>query len=99
MIIYEVNIQVAKKIYTNYIKWLDLHILEMLHFDGFFQSKKFLDKKHSNNQYMYISVHYYLKSIEHLDNYLNNNAKTMRIMSNKIFKNNIKITRKVLHEI
>ena len=91
MIIYEVNIQVAKKIYTNYIKWLDMHILDMLHFDGFLQSKKFLDKKHSNNQYMYVSVHYYLKSIKHLDNYLNNNAKNMRTMSDKTFINYITI--------
>ena len=69
MIIYEVNIQVAEKIYTKYIEWLDSHIIDMLRFEGFLKSKKFLDKNHSNNEYVYITVHYYLKSLKHLENY------------------------------
>jgi len=99
MVIYEVNIQVAKKIYIDYIEWLDSHIYEMLQFDGFLKHKKFLDKNHSNNEYMYITVHYYLKSIKHLKNYLNNNAKKMRTNSDKKFINNITITRRIIHEI
>ena len=99
MIIYEVNIQVAEKIYTKYIEWLDSHIIEMLRFEGFLKSKKFLDKNYSNNEYMYITVHYYLKSLKHLENYLNNNAKKMRTISDEKFINNITITRRVLHDI
>ena len=99
MIIYEVNIQVSTKIYQDYIKWLDLHILEMLQFDGFISNKKFLDKNLSNDQYMHISVHYYLESIKYLDKYLNNKAKKMRTISDKRFINNIKISRRVIHEI
>ena len=99
MIIYEVNIQVAEKIYTKYIEWLDSHIIDMLRFEGFLKSKKFLDKNHSNNEYMYITVHYYLKSLKHLENYLNNNAKKMRTISDEKFINNITITRRVLHDI
>ena len=99
MIIYEVNIQVAEKIYTKYIEWLDSHIIDMLRFEGFLKSKKFLDKNHSNNEYMYITVHYYLKSLKYLENYLNNNAKKMRTISDEKFINNITITRRVLHDI
>ena len=99
MIIYEVNIQVAEKIYTKYIEWLDSHIIDMLRFEGFLKSKKFLDKNHSNNEYMYITVHYYLKSLKHLENYLNNNAKKMRTISDEKFINNITITRRLLHDI
>ena len=99
MIIYEVNIQVSTKIYQDYIQWLESHIFEMLQFDGFISNKKFLDKNLSNDQYMHISVHYYLQSIKYLDKYLNNKAKKMRTISDKRFINNIKIRRRVIHEI
>ena len=99
MIIYEVNIQVPTKIYQDYIKWLDIHILEMLKFEGFISNKKFLDKQKSNGGYIYICVHYYLDSIKSLDKYLENNAKNMRTITDDRFINNIKINRRVIHEI
>ena len=99
MIIYEVNIQVSTEIYQDYVQWLDIHILEMLKFDGFLSNKKYINKNKSNDKYMCISVHYYLKSNEYLQNYLDNNAKKMRTISDKRFLNNVKINRRVIHEI
>ena len=78
---------------------LKVNLIQLIKYIGFLKNRKFLDKNHSNNEYMYITVHYYLKSLKHLENYLNNNAKKMRTISNEKFINNVTITRRVLHEI
>ena len=71
----------------------------MLKFEGFLSNKKYIDKNKSTNEFMFISVHYYLKSEYYLQDYLDNNAKKMRTISDKRFINNVKIKRRVIHEI
>ena len=91
MIIYEVNITIHESIYNSYLKWLKLHIKEMLKNPGFLNSKLYKIKTEN-----IVCVHYFVDNINSLNDYLINNAKVMRKKGNNIFKDKIIINRRVL---
>ena len=72
MIIYEVNLTIKKDIVTDFLNWLDNHIIEMLEFKGFVNSSKL---KISELAYC---VQYSVDSIEDLNHYFDNYAEKMR---------------------
>ena len=95
MIIYEVNIQVDKRIYNDYILWLNPHIEKMLTFNGFIKVKKFINKN-STNDIKNVIIHYYISSKDDLNYYLSNNAHEMRTEMLDEFTDKVNINRRVL---
>ena len=96
MIIYEVNIIIKNtEIKNEFLLWLHSHAKKMLTFDGFLKYDLFSSNT-SKNEYL---VHYHLKSIEFLDNYLNQNAKNMRKEGKDKFNNQLSIKRRILTEL
>ena len=92
MVIYEVNLSVEDEIKEKFNKWLDKHITEMLDFHGFLGfSKSFnsVDEKE-------IVVSYFLTCKADLNDYLSNNAKTMRDDGIKKFGSRFSATRRIL---
>ena len=95
MVIYEVNLTVPKDFYPDFQSWLNNHIKKMLLFNGFIKHKQYLI--HSNNKNdMSLSIHYYVKSMKHLNDYFSKSAKQMREEGIKKFGNNLVVTRRIL---
>ncbi|MBA4696225.1 MAG: DUF4286 family protein [Legionella sp.] len=96
MIIYEVTVHVLSEVYDKYIGWLKPHIEEMLVFNGF---KRALLLKEQGDQRapegsQELIVQYYVESMEHLTDYLNNYAQSMRNDAIQRFPEQFKISRR-----
>ena len=90
MIIYEVNLTLNKDIVTDFLKWLDSHITEMLEFKGFVSASKL---KISELDYC---VQYSVESIEDLNHYFDNYAEKMRNEGLSRFKNKFQASRRIM---
>ena len=95
MIIYEVNLKISNSIYKKFILWLDVHIQEMLLFEGFIDYKKYLVQS-QNKDYKLLSIHYYIENHKVLDNYFNNYSSIMRKKGTDLFKNQFIADRRIL---
>ena len=71
---------------------------QMLTFEGFIKNHLYLKKSNDKNN-VYVSVHYYIKSIKYYNLYIKNHSRTMRKNTNKDFNDNIQINRRVLNEV
>lgn len=101
MIIYEVNIQLCKTSLQEEVeRWLKEHASEMLEFDGF--TKYNIYEEHdsgSTRNYKYV-VHYHIKGIKNLYDYIENYSRVMRIKGIDKFGDQIIITdRRILENL
>ena len=103
MVIYEVNLEISPEVANDYKIWLQKHILQMLEINGFSSYKLFAEKSQiidsgSNNEdkTCKLVVHYEVDSKESLDEYLANQAKSMRGGIPKEFFGKFKAWRRVL---
>ena len=95
MIIYEVNLKICKNIYPDFYSWLLSHQKQMLTYRGFIKSK--LYKVESKIiDYKLLSVHYYLESLESLNDYFVNHASKMQNEGIELFGNNFTAERRIL---
>ena len=95
MVIYEVNIQFDANIQNNFLSWLKSHANKMLKFNGFERYNIYKDEKDA----LCFSIHYYIKSIIYLENYLKNHSTNMRLKGEKEFQNKMSINRRVLSKL
>ena len=75
MIIYEVNLKLDPDIVIEFDEWLDLHIQQMLQFEGFKSAKKL---NSIEDEQFFLTVQYKIESQEDLDRYFRNHAEQMR---------------------
>jgi hypothetical protein len=101
-IVYEVNLEINEEVYESYMEFLKVHVGDMLKFEGFISAKIFTrNPKNENDTYSFenpklVTCQYVLKSIEHLENYIQNNSAKMRDEAIKLFGSNFKAKRRVL---
>ena len=91
MLIYEVNIEPEDSIREEFLLWLKEHIREMLEIDGFEKAQTYFEQNSKT-----IIVHYYVSSQSDLDIYINKKAPLMRAQGQNLFKDQLKIQRRVL---
>ena len=100
MVVYEVNCLVDKAISEAFQEWLPAHIREILTFDGFISAETFRiledDQLSARENSVGISVRYYLKDDEALNNYLDNHAERLRKDGKNRFADQLSATRRVL---
>ena len=95
MVIYEVNLTISTKVYSQFLVWLDSHIKKMLEFDGFIDSTIYKINSNTINQKK-ICIHYKVDSKENLDKYINNNAYKMKQEGISLFKDSFSANRRIL---
>lgn len=98
MIIYEVNIEVNKKIYTEYKKWLHKHMDKMLTYKGFIKANLFENMEEVENSKL-VTITYYVDSFDNLKNYLKNHSDLMRQEGRNKFGNNFKAYRRIFRSV
>ncbi len=76
------------------MKWLKKHISIVMLSDGFIKFEKYLYDE--NKKTKSISIHYYISSIENLNNYLIEKAEKMRNDGLESFPVGVKINRRIL---
>lgn len=91
MVVYEVNISIEDNCRAEYLKWLKVHVNQMLNIEGFQKTEVFLEVSSSR-----IIVKYYVENQEMLDNYLKFHASKMRNDGLKKFEGKFAIDRRVL---
>lgn len=94
-VIYEVNLILEEKIENDFLKWLEVHIQQMLEIDGFISARIFKDSEQTLN---YI-VHYEVQSQQHLNHYFNHQAKEMREDGLKRFPGQFQANRRILSHL
>ena len=91
MFLYEVNLYVQKEHAASFLAWLDLHIKEMLSFDGFISAELWNrepDETLSDPKadLLWLSVHYRLDHRHNFELYLEQHAERMREEGLRHFK-------------
>ncbi|KTD18840.1 Uncharacterised protein [Legionella lansingensis] len=96
MLIYEVNLEVNRPIFEDYIRWLQPHIKELLTFDGFLKADLLFDTNDEQADVRKITIAYYLKDYQSYYNYINGPAVTMREQGSQRFKGQFVAHRRLL---
>lgn len=94
MINYEVNLEIDASRYETFLPWLSEHINELLCFEGFKKAQVFEDT--SSSSCHKITVQYEIDTIENLQAYFDNHAKTMRDKTTSMFGDTVKASRRIL---
>ena len=95
MIIYEVNLKISNDIYDNFHIWLQDHIKKVLSSSGFLDSKVYNVETDIVN-YRLLSVHYYVKNIDSLNNYFIHHAPKLREEGLTLFSDRFSAKRRIL---
>ncbi len=98
MILYEVNISVKVSRAEEFTLWLKQHIQQMLQIEGFVSAELFTATGEPSTHRQLV-VHYRLKSLAHLDSYLQNQAPQMRQEGLDLFGSDFSATRRVLQPL
>lgn len=93
-IVYEVNIELDPEIEQAYLKFLDDHIKEILHFKGFLGADLYKDD--SSASPVKLVVKYRLKTEEDMENYIAHHAPAMRAQAIELFGTKFKAQRRIL---
>lgn len=98
---YEVNLQIEESIRDSYLKWLRLHIQEMLQLPYFLNAVAYHCESTplTPQGYFDVSVKYELKSRESLQHYFERDADRMRHDGIQRFGSRFKAQRRVLKEM
>lgn len=92
MVIYEVNLEISREVFSSYCTWLEKHVEEIAQLPGFFGADIFRDNDAANK----LVVFYRLQSMADYDNYMTKHAPKMREDALQRFPNQFKATRRVL---
>ena len=95
MIIYEVNLNINREIYSEYKLWLMDHAKEMLQFPGFIQATLLKQEQDNVSEQEKLTIQYQLESREDLEKYFIEFAPKMREEGIKRFKDKFSATRRV----
>lgn len=95
MVIYEVNIIVAADAFLKYKDWLKSHIRKMLAFPCFLRAQTLQEEKENDSLHKYITVQYEVKSLELLNDYMENHAEILRQEGLAAFPQKFTITRRI----
>lgn len=110
-VIYEVNLAVDRGIEAEYLAWLREHVAEMLSLDGFDQGRTY--RRHpsdddgssgtgegsSGDGRVLFTVHYRVRSLDHLEAYFRDHAARMREDGQRRFGGRFQATRRILEAI
>ena len=95
MICYQVNLQVLDTSRNEeLLNWLRRHIDEMLQFDGFERAQLMLDIE--SNPSNFISIEYFVKDRQKLEDYFNNHTSKMRQEGINLFSGTFEASRRIL---
>lgn len=98
--LYEVNIEIERKLIDEYEPWLKAHVAEMLSLPGFESAEIFAaEPAQDAPESVGRVVHYRLSSRQALDDYLNQHARAMRGQGTQRFADRVYIRRRVLDVI
>jgi hypothetical protein len=95
MIIYEVNLTISNTIYKDFQKWLNVHIEKMLTFKGF-NKYKIYNVSSDDVDSKLLCVHYYIQTMNDLNNYFKNYSEIMKKECLDKFGNNFNASRRIL---
>ncbi|UTW45611.1 DUF4286 family protein [bacterium SCSIO 12696] len=100
MLIYEVNLTVSRDIASDYRRWLQIHIEEMLKNPGF-QAAKFYqrDADEAGGDGECWTVHYFVESRAALNDYFDGPAGEMREQGIRRFGGKFSANRRVLEPL
>lgn len=96
MIQYEVNLEILKEIYKEFLVWLNEHIKEILNIDGFENASIFENLDLDSSALIKITIRYNLISLDHLNEYFSKYSTIMRNKTIQKFGDKVKAQRKVL---
>ena len=96
MIIYEVNLTIAKSIFEDYMTWLIPHVQEMLTFEGFYHARV-LSEEQENTDVRKFTGHYEIATRKNLDDYFHHHARRMREEGIQKFSNQFSVTRRIFN--
>jgi hypothetical protein len=96
MVIYEVNITINEFIYDEFLSWLKIHVAEMDEIDGIISGSEIF---HEIENKLQVSVHYKFLSQKLLDQYIKNNAPSMRGRLPDHFKEHLVFSRRCLSKL
>jgi uncharacterized Fe-S cluster-containing protein len=97
MIIYEVNLEIKLEISINYRSWLKKHMSDMLRIDGFDHANIYYQPELKEKDF--ITIQYFVSSMEHLKNYFQEKAEKMRKEAIFLFGDGFKASRRILEKI
>jgi hypothetical protein len=95
MVIYEVNLQINRDIFPDFISWLRLHVEHILTLPGFIKALYLKEQITDDIDIQTLSIQYYLDSQASLDNYFENHAEAMRDDGLVKFPNQFSATRRI----
>ncbi|MCW7552882.1 DUF4286 family protein [Endozoicomonas gorgoniicola] len=100
MLVYEVNCLVNTKMKETFMEWLPNHIREILAIDGFISAETYQmledDQLSARENSFGVSIRYYLKGQDTLNNYLDNHAEKLRKDGKDKFGDQLSAYRRVL---
>jgi hypothetical protein len=100
MLIYEVNLTVDREIISEYSKWLDPHIKEIIAIEGFRSASWFTREPSSESEAMsgkaFWTIQYHLENRKSYESYIQNHAPRMRQQAADRFGDRVAATRRVL---
>lgn len=95
MIIYEVNLSIDERIYSEYLSWLNNHAKQMLRFPGFIQASIFKEEQAEVLEQPRLTVQYHLESRRDLERYFTEFASKMREEGLQRFGDKFSATRRI----
>lgn len=95
MVIYEVNLNIDKEIYSEFELWLSDHAKEMLQFPGFIQASILKPEQDEETGQEKLTIQYQLGNREDLEKYFIEFAPRMREEGIRRFKDKFSATRRV----
>lgn len=97
MVIYEVNLDINKQIFSEYYSWLVKHIELMLQFDGFMYAEVANETEEEDAKSTKITIRYIIKSLKDLESYLTHFAEQMRADAAQRFGEQFTSTRRIFN--
>lgn len=95
MILYEVNVIIDKKIYTDFYDWLLPHIQKMLQFSGFLNATLLEEEEDASSCQKKLTIQYSVNHQKSLEHYFVHYAPQMREEGIQLFGDQLFITRRI----
>lgn len=95
MILYEVSLDIDRKVVGEYLEWLEVHVEEMLKLPGFIEARIFKDQDEDLQFEKYV-VHYFLVDEAAMNRYLKSFSEKMRSEALSKFPKQFKASRRIL---
>ncbi len=97
MVIYEVNLNINREIYAEFVLWLKDHVKEMLQYPGFMCANLLKEEQDDGFGQEQLTVQYKLENRKHLENYFTEFAPKMRDKGIKRFNEKFSASRRIFN--